>query len=530
MTESTDIAAPVARVAPRLVWVAMVVALVPFALLVWRFDFVCDDAYITFRYARNFAEGRGLVYNPGVVPPVEGYSEFLWAVLVRIGFDLGLAPEVTSRVLSIFAGVGLVVLSVFALARRFAPSPVALLTSALLIGCAPPLAVWSTGGMATVPVAMLAVALFVVVQRPLLGGASAARRGLLIGVIAALLALMRADAALLVALVLAPPIVLGFATRRPALWRPALIGASIGAAAFFAHMAWRYSVYDDWVPNTARVKLGFSGGALGRGFDYVVSAFLSMPGLGLAFVGAVAGVAIARRRIGPVSALGVATVVVGVTAYAVSSGGDFMCFARFLVPAVPFAILGYGALLFRIEERSRVAAGIAGVGTALLAGMAAFDVHVVPESARLHFHFRHNQTLSGVAPSASELEQWRNMDARAEIWAETGRGLALHAPPEASLVFGAVGAIGYFSNLFIHDRNGLVTREVALREPHARLRSPGHDKVVPPEFFARYEPTYYDAGVWPEATFPPAAKAGRRLQVLGPAERAGWIVWVEPRQ
>ena len=51
-------------------------------------------------------------------------------------------------------------------------------------------------------------------------------------------------------------------------------------------MAWRYSVYGDWVPNTARVKLGLTGAAAERGLDYVVSSWLSMPGLGLLTVGA----------------------------------------------------------------------------------------------------------------------------------------------------------------------------------------------------------------------------------------------------
>jgi len=37
---------------------------------------LCDDAYISFRYVRNFVEGRGLVFNPG--ERVEGYTNFLW--------------------------------------------------------------------------------------------------------------------------------------------------------------------------------------------------------------------------------------------------------------------------------------------------------------------------------------------------------------------------------------------------------------------------------------------------------------------
>ena len=509
-----------------LLYLALAVALVPFAFLVHRFDFLCDDAFITFRYSRNLAEGLGLVYNPPQLEaPVEGYSEFLWAGLMALGMKVGASPEVASRTLSVLAGVLMVAGLVRALVRRYPDAPAAVLTSSLLLGSAPPLAVWSTGGMATMPTAALAVALFLVAH-----GAPAVdwrRRALLLGLISAGLTLMRADAALLVALVLSPPILTGLVRKDEQQWRPALAAAATGALVFLGHMGWRYSVYGDWVPNTARVKLGFSGAAAGRGLDYVVSAWLSMPGLALITLGALAGAWCSRRRVGGAEASGVAALVLGGTAYAISSGGDFMCFARFLVPVVPFAVLGSAGALARIEERTRAGAVLAGLAAAILSALAAFDVHAVPESTRLAFHFRHNQTLMGVRPSASEVEQWRNMSDRAGYWAEVGRALAQHAPPNASLVYGAVGAIGYHSNLFIHDRNGLVTREVAMRPPHQELRSPGHDKVVPAEFFLRLDPTFLDAGLCAASAFPPRQKAGARVEALGPGERPGTVLWVQ---
>src|SRR5690348_12188698 len=45
------------------------------------YRFLTDDSYISFRYARNFAHGYGLVFNPGY-EHVEGYSNFLWVVLL----------------------------------------------------------------------------------------------------------------------------------------------------------------------------------------------------------------------------------------------------------------------------------------------------------------------------------------------------------------------------------------------------------------------------------------------------------------
>ena len=45
-----------------------------------------DDAYISFRYAENLFNGKGLVYNPGEF--VEGYSNLLYLLIVTPGFIL----------------------------------------------------------------------------------------------------------------------------------------------------------------------------------------------------------------------------------------------------------------------------------------------------------------------------------------------------------------------------------------------------------------------------------------------------------
>ncbi len=62
--------------------------------------FLCDDAFISFRYARNLLEGHGLVFNPGEY--VEGYSNFLWVLeLAAIWKGLGIAPEYAAPWLSV---------------------------------------------------------------------------------------------------------------------------------------------------------------------------------------------------------------------------------------------------------------------------------------------------------------------------------------------------------------------------------------------------------------------------------------------
>ncbi len=56
-------------------------------LLAWVVRWTQDDAFISLRYARNLADGHGLVYNPG--EHIEGYSNFLWTVLLSLPLRLG---------------------------------------------------------------------------------------------------------------------------------------------------------------------------------------------------------------------------------------------------------------------------------------------------------------------------------------------------------------------------------------------------------------------------------------------------------
>ena len=56
------------------------VVFVIFAHNVQRHFFVCDDAFISFRYARHLSDGLGLVWNPG--ERVEGYSNFSRVLLL----------------------------------------------------------------------------------------------------------------------------------------------------------------------------------------------------------------------------------------------------------------------------------------------------------------------------------------------------------------------------------------------------------------------------------------------------------------
>lgn len=77
------------------------------ALLVSRFWFAsripyaAEDAYITFRYARNFAHGLGPVFNAG--EKVFGFTSAPWMAWTALGLALGQDPVLWSRITLVVA-------------------------------------------------------------------------------------------------------------------------------------------------------------------------------------------------------------------------------------------------------------------------------------------------------------------------------------------------------------------------------------------------------------------------------------------
>src|SRR5262245_58484813 len=119
---------------------AIAAALVAHSLV---YHFICDDAYISFVYARNFAERWELVFNPG--ERVEGYTNFLWTVVLGLFMKAGLAPEISSLLLGVAFAVGTLVLTVRLMSRlRGEPSPWDLLPAALLAASSG-FACWTSG-------------------------------------------------------------------------------------------------------------------------------------------------------------------------------------------------------------------------------------------------------------------------------------------------------------------------------------------------------------------------------------------------
>jgi hypothetical protein len=450
---------------------------VVYTILVIRFWFVTDDAFIAYRYAHNWATGEGIRYNLGSHTPVEGYSNFLWVAVCALFEYIGAEIKFWPLLVSFTSGSILLWMVFSTLRYRFELNLIISFVAAMFIAASPPFAVWSTSGLETMPFTLLLYATFdrLVLRKGCPEPISA-------GILGLALALIRIEG-VIYAVLLA---LLAIASRTlvsEKYLRQILIYLGIVLIGFAIYWTWRYSYYYSFLPNTIYAKIILSTGSLKRGVSYVIAQQLSFLPMLLFLPGAVSALHRSRLSLG----LPVAVMAISVILFSISVGGDFMAMGRFLIPGLPFTTLLIGWLLhdFYTGSTLRKYIVMAVALIVLIAGvLPVVNIHPVPKTIRQKFHFRHNLKCYH-----SEYEQWAFQKQRAKEWEIIGRTIKTRMNPSDTIVCGFIGAVGYYSELYIYDQNGLTCREVALRKPSGGLNSPGHDKRVKPEFFLEKNPT-----------------------------------------
>ena len=216
--------------------------------------FLCDDAFISFRYARNLLEGHGLVFNPGEY--VEGYTNFLWVLeLAALWGVLGIPPERAAPWLSVACTVGVVAVLGVWLARVPAVRHrwlVAWMAFGLLCTSAT-FAVWTSGG----GLETRQFTLFMVLAVVCLSLWRSGRRGLVAASLSLALAAWTRPEGLLTGLVcigwFAAQTMVDAGRFRPD-WRRLAWLAAPFVVLVAAHYVFRYAYYGEWLPNTYYAK------------------------------------------------------------------------------------------------------------------------------------------------------------------------------------------------------------------------------------------------------------------------------------
>jgi hypothetical protein len=142
-------ACEIVKILKRIPPLALVLTLAALLRIAWKLytGYTFEDAFITFRYANNLAEGLGFVYNPGV--RVLGTTTPLFALLMA-GWELLFlgTPVVGSAVFGLAAGLTAIALVWALLDGLGLEKPLRLLT-ALLLALSDKLWVRDMGGMET---------------------------------------------------------------------------------------------------------------------------------------------------------------------------------------------------------------------------------------------------------------------------------------------------------------------------------------------------------------------------------------------
>lgn len=316
-----------------------------FALGTWAaWGFVIDDAFITFRYSANLAEGHGPVWNVGD-DPVEGFTNFAWMLLLAPFSALGLDLVVVAKVISLITGVAVLAMLLHYAIRHAAPASG--MTTAVVSGAAftvfLPTYFHLNAGLETVAFAAIVlraaiIGLHVVNGRPV--------RFWEPPLLFLLAGMLRPEGVVAVL----PAVGLWFWRERKQ--QRALFCTGLAAAAGIGYFIWRWSFYGHLLPNTFYVKFGnLTAGA--EWVEQTVTMFGPLMLLTAALV-----VQRATRRAG---LLLVVTVAATYATYALS--GPTMDYVhRFAFHAFPVLCLGAGLAVGSLRLERRWIAASAGVG------------------------------------------------------------------------------------------------------------------------------------------------------------------------
>jgi hypothetical protein len=336
---------------------------------------VGDDAFISYRYAENLVEGHGLVFNPG--ERVEGYTNFLWTILIALGMLIGIDPIIFSHILSITAYLftAAVLLYVSYKLTHLRDNQISIIfpIAAFAVLVQHDYNLYATSGLET-----SLTSAFVTLGFALMVLKNSRRWFLLAGYVLIMGAMTRPDAMIFYLMGIPYILLLGRENWKNLL--PYILPLLI---IYLPYWLWRYSYYGYPFPNTYYAKSAYLP-YFSQGLTYLllyVRTYYILVLLPLAMIFTIPEIIksflYTRRLTGVLNRvwlLGILFILPYVF-YVVRSGGDFM-FARFFIPITPICFLFLESGILAISRRLsiRLALGIIVILTVLFRWNQ-FDVH-----------------------------------------------------------------------------------------------------------------------------------------------------------
>ena len=407
--------------------------------LAWYNRFIQDDAFISLRYSYNLAHGNGLVWNPG--QRLEGYTNFLWTMIMAAGLRLGAEPILLSYILGLICYAATLILT-YRLARLILGSRGLGLLAVIVVGANYTFSSYATGGLETQLQAALFTGSCYLLLRSMTSGKWEIRTMLGLSLVLSAAMLTRMDSALLAIVVFTVGGYYVSRERGPVSRKLAKSGALVLPFMVIVGgwLIWKLHYYGNILPNTYYAKVTSPTSAI-RGLWFVYS-FLTeywlaaFPILAIATIG---------RKLSA-RAIVLLTIVVLWLAYIVKIGGDFMEY-RVMVPIFPLMALVFVGMIARITQRREYQAALISVILigSLLHGIRSEVYRMRYESPLNVFDVETIPQLQGHLTNPNE------------DWCEVGKSLGEYFDysPEVKIGVYPAGAVPYYSRLPALDMRGL---------------------------------------------------------------------------
>ncbi|MFL5764626.1 MAG: hypothetical protein ACJ77K_11845 [Bacteroidia bacterium] len=323
----------------------------------YKLRWLGDDIFIALRYVQHFIAGQGLVYNPG--EKVEGFTDFLWLMLISFFTKLNFDPMNVTQFLGILSSLGTLALCSL-IGIRIAQKHNTFIIPFVVISLALnyDYNVWATSGLETSFYTFLLCAAFFIY---FFSELSENKRLLFSGLFLSLAMMTRPDAMLIIAVVNTLMVAYHFLHRRNVRGIISLLLRFNLAliVIYLPYFLWRYNYFGFIFPNTYYDKLGGES-FFSKGFYYLwlyfkphFTAFLIFILPPFVLIPLFKGKLIENIRNYSAKPGNAAylTSIIAVYAYLLifvaKVGGDFM-HARFVIPMAPFMafIIFYSALQY----------------------------------------------------------------------------------------------------------------------------------------------------------------------------------------
>ncbi len=302
--------------------------------------FYHDDAYITLRYVHNLLSGNGVVWNLGEYFQGQGYTNFLFLMMISFlglfDVDLQLATRVISF-LSYFILLAVLVRFPVSSTRGGKPHLLQYMI-VFLVATSTPILVWILGGLESIFYSLLCtlgVVSFILAYGGSTGSNPSGRYVVLSSLFFSLAALTRLDALLFMGLSGIFMLIL----KRQNVVRKVILFVIPAVLILLPYFIWVYLYYGDILPNTYYAKAsGLSLHKWKMGIEYVGSYFLTAPFLFLFAL--LAGIVhVLKRKALDMPMVYLTVLVLSYTLYVISVGGDHMPSYRLLISVIPFTAM-----------------------------------------------------------------------------------------------------------------------------------------------------------------------------------------------